>query len=181
MRRLRLAFKLPLLAGILGMGLLACGGEGASRLAATESSRAGANLPGSTSTDERAVAAARPNSGPGALTALPTATPTNAATATSRPTATPRPRRPPTATYIWIPRYADPRMADKMINSYPATVVTLCRGIFGGAWSPNDPGYWETFDICAVNAQLGFPDPTGVATKGCVSSTSGCKKYRLKE
>ena len=85
-----------------------------------------------------------------------------------------------TPTYIWIPKYADPFMADKMINSYPATVVTLCTGIFGGAWSPNDPNYWETFDICAVNAQLGFPDPTGVATKGCVSKTSGCKKYQLK-
>ena len=136
MRRLRPGFKLPLPVGILGMvllmGLLACGGEEASRPAATESSRAGANLTGST------------------------------------------------PTYIWIPKYADPRMADKMINSYPATVVTLCTGIFGGAWSPNDPGYWETFDICAVNAQLGFPDPTGVATKGCVSSTSECKKYQLK-
>ena len=85
-----------------------------------------------------------------------------------------------TPTYIWIPKYADPFMADKMINSYPATVVTLCTGIFGGAWSPNDANYWETFDICAVNAQLGFPDPTGVATKGCVSKTSGCKKYQLK-
>ena len=84
-----------------------------------------------------------------------------------------------TPTYIWIPKYADRFMADKMINSHPATVVTLCTGIFGGVWSPNDPNYWETFDICAVNAQLGFPDPTGVATKGCVSKTSGCKKYQL--
>ena len=85
-----------------------------------------------------------------------------------------------TPTYIWIPKYADPFIADKMINSYPATVVTLCTGILGGAWSPNDPNYWETFDICAVNVQLGFPDPTGVATKGCVSKTSECKKYQLK-
>ena len=101
------------------------------------------------------------------------------ATAAARRTAVAR-RTDSTPTYIWIPKYADPFMADKMINSYPATVVTLCTGIFGGAWSPNDPNYWETFDICAVNAQLGFPDPTGVATKGCVSKTSGCKKYQLK-
>ena len=85
-----------------------------------------------------------------------------------------------TPTYIWIPKYADPFMADQMINSYLATVVTLCTGIFGGAWSPGDPNFWETLDICAVNAQLGFPDPTGVATKGCVSKNSGCEKYHLK-
>ena len=104
-----------------------------------------------------------------------TATP---ATATPLPTAVER-RTDSPPTYIWIPKYADPFMADIMINSFPATVVTLCTGIFGGAWSPNDPNYWETFDICAVNAQLGFPDPTGVATKGCALETSGCKKYRL--
>ena len=115
-------------------------------------------------------------------TSAPTFTPQPTLTPTPTYTPLPTPTPNPTATnYIWIPKYADPRMADKMINSYPATVVTLCRGIFGGAWSPNDPGYWETFDICAVNAQLGFPDPTGVATKGCVSSASGCKRYRLKE
>lgn len=83
--------------------------------------------------------------------------------------------------YIWIPNYADPYMADKLINSYPATVISVCTGIFGRAWSPaTDPYFWETFDICAVNAQSGFPDPTGVATKGCVSSASGCKKYQLR-
>ena len=87
-----------------------------------------------------------------------------------------------TPPYIWIPKYADPFMADKMVNSFPATVVTLCTGIFGGVWSPNDPNsnFWETYDICAVNAQLGFPDPTGVATKGCALESSGCKKYRLR-
>ena len=113
----------------------------------------------------------------------PAATPTAEHKAVSpavvRATAVAR-RTDSTPTYIWIPKHADPFMADKMINSYPATVVTLCTGIFGGAWSPNDPNYWETFDICAVNAQLGFPDPTDVATKGCVSKTSGCKKYQLK-
>ena len=80
--------------------------------------------------------------------------------------AAPPPRAATTPAYIWIPKYADPFMADKMVNSYPSTVVTLCTGIFGGAWSPGDPNYWETFDICAVNAELGFPDPTGIATQG---------------
>ena len=97
------------------------------------------------------------------------------------PKAAPPPRAATTPAYIWIPKYADPFMADKMVNSYPSTVVTLCTGIFGGAWSPGDPNYWETFDICAVNAQLGFPDPTGIATRGCASSASECKRYRLKE
>ena len=103
------------------------------------------------------------------------------ATAVARPTAAAR-RPDPTPPYIWIPEYADPFMADKMVNSFPATVVTLCTGIFGGVWSPNDPNsnFWETFDICAVNAQLGFPDPTGVATKGCALESSGCKKYQLR-
>ena len=128
-----------------------------------------------TEASEAPTAVADPTQGPAAMSE-PTPT---AVLSVIAPTATRGPDSTPT--YIWIPKYADPRMADKMINSYPATVVTLCRGIFGGAWSPNDPGYWETFDICAVNAQLGFPDPTDVATKGCVSSASGCKRYRLKE
>ena len=105
--------------------------------------------------------------------------PTRSTPHRGNPTAVAR-RTDSTPTYIWIPKYADPFMADKMVNSYPATVVTLCTGIFGGAWSPGDPNYWGTFDICAVNAQLGFPDPTDIATKGCVSKSSECKKYQLK-
>ena len=97
---------------------------------------------------------------------------TSAPTFTPQPTLTPN----PTATnYIWIPKYADPRMADKMINSYPATVVTLCRGIFGGAWSPNDPGYWETFDICAVNAQLGFQTLLALRRRGAFQALRGAR------
>ena len=114
-----------------------------------------------------------------ALACGPEASPTATTPNRGNPTAVAR-RTDSTPTYIWIPKYADPFMADKMVNSYPATVVTLCTGIFGGVWSPGDPNYWETFDICAVNAQLGFPDPTGIATKGCVSKSSECKKYQLK-
>lgn len=92
---------------------------------------------------------------------------------------TPKPT-PTAAAYIWIPVYADPGMAERLVNSYLETVVTTCTGVMGGAWTPRDPGYWEAFDICAVNAQLGFRDPTGVATEGCVSDASECRRYELK-
>ena len=83
--------------------------------------------------------------------------------------------------YIWIPNYADPATANHLINSYPETVITVCTGIMGGVWTPStDPDYWKYFDICAVNAQLGFADPSGVATDGCVLASSGCKKYTLR-
>lgn len=84
--------------------------------------------------------------------------------------------------YIWIPNYADPATAHQLINSYPETVRNVCAGIMGGAWTPaNEPDYWNYFDICAVNAQLGFADPSGVATAGCVSAKSGCQKYTLRQ
>ena len=84
--------------------------------------------------------------------------------------------------YIWIPNYADTATANQLIDSYPATVRSVCAGIMGGTWTPaNEPDYWNYFDICAVNAQLGFADPSGVATIGCASANSGCKKYSLRQ
>ena len=95
------------------------------------------------------------------------------------PYATPTPTT-PAAHHIWIPAYADPGMAERLVNSYLETVVTICGGVMGGAWTPRDPGYWEAFDICAVNAQLGFADHTGVATEGCMSEASECRRYELR-
>ena len=140
---------------------------------------------------EASPTATTPNRGNPTTEASPTATTPNRGNPTTEasPTATTPNRGNPTAvalvtdstpTYIWIPKYADPFMADKMVNYYLPTLVTLCTGIFGGVWSVSEPNYWEIFDICAVNAQLGFPDPTGVATRGCVLESSGCRKYQLK-
>ena len=88
----------------------------------------------------------------------------------------------PQTFYIWIPDYADPAVASKLINSYPETVRTTCAGIMGGAWTPaTDPDFWAFYDICAVNAQLGFPDPTGISTAGCALASSGCKRHALRK
>ncbi len=86
------------------------------------------------------------------------------------------------SSFIWIPNYADSATANQLINSYPTTVINVCTGIMGGVWTPaNEPDYWNYFDICAVNAQLGFADPSGVATAGCASANSGCNKYTLRQ